>query len=204
MQSVLSLPLRLSDTLLSPFKESNNVFISPYWEKIAIIFFPDFSASPSSVLLLTRPWKLVSSPSSACKLLLTASPSVHPPAQACVGTTVAADSGRCCGALGPPAAARARAGLPDGTDGEQATKHSAGCVGRQRDTLEDAELKYWVVGGCCSEGIRTATLGKAKEMLNLRGGSMSLSPWVEDEPLQGQGRSLTSPAAWGAGGERVC
>lgn len=39
MQSVLSLPLRLSDTLLSPFKESNNVFISPYWEKIAIIFF---------------------------------------------------------------------------------------------------------------------------------------------------------------------
>lgn len=50
-------------------------------------------------------------------------------------------------------------------------KHGAGCFGRQRDTSEDAGFKYCVAGGCCSEGIRTATLGKAKEMLNLRAGS---------------------------------
>lgn len=41
----------------------------------------------------------------------------------------------------------------------------------ERDTLEDAELKHWVAGGCCSDVIRTATLGKATEMLNLRAGS---------------------------------
>lgn len=72
---------------------------------------------------------------------------------------------------GTPAAAWDQAGLLDSTGGDQAMKHSAECFGRQRDTLEDAELKCGVAEGCCSEGICTATLGKAKEMLNLRAGS---------------------------------
>lgn len=94
MQSVLSLPTRLPDTLLSPFKASPHqhkaiTLVSLYWWKNEISFTPAFYAAPAPLLLLTRPWKLVNPPNPVFKLFLTASLPVHPPPWGCVGITVA-------------------------------------------------------------------------------------------------------------------
>lgn len=47
---------------------------------------------------------------------------------------------------------------------EAEPRSSAGCLGSRAQLGAGA--------GCCSAGIRTATLGKAKETLNLRAGSV--------------------------------
>lgn len=124
-------------------------------------FSPAFYASLTSLLLLTRPWKFVNPPKPVLELLLTARSPLHPlPGAVWVSLLppVAGRSHQCVGALGPPAAPWGQVG---DTDGGRATK------------------QRWVFGEqgaarsrSCSAGIRTATLGKAKETLNLRAGSV--------------------------------
>lgn len=129
MQSVLSLPPRLPDTLLSLFRTSPHhheaiISVSLYWWKTEISFFfsPAFYASLTSLLLLTRPWKFVNPPKPVLELLFTASSPLHPlPGAVWVSLLppVAGRSHQCVGALGPPAAPWGRVG---DTDGGRATK----------------------------------------------------------------------------------